>query len=442
MVFLPEIYTGLSKVINAIFRIGSLIFIEHVDFPMAFTHGHQSETYVIWLNSMYYGYKSWNRGIIENVDLTKAGAIIGTGCFCNSKGLNEIIIPDNIRYICNNAFQNCDILKIEFSGKTKKIGDYAFDSCCNLTVINGLDKIKEIGVGGFSRIGIEELVVPADIETIGMSGFSGNTNLKTLLIQGSDTYLSENVFSGCTNLTEVTIPADNFYYVSGGQIPRGFYCPSTFENCSNIKTITFTKGETGIMRDWGDITVGTDRPETNITYYCRDSLEKVIFDDGITYIGAKTCQGCKNLTDISLPSTLEKIGDYAFADNFSLSQLVINNTNIKQIAENVFMNDAKLIIFGYKGTYPENYCFDKNIIFVPLNKTESSLILPKSTTVIREELFSQCVFNSIKLPDGVTAIEDKAFMDCFNLIQIEIPDSVRYISENSFIGDNKPMSLS
>ena len=356
--------------------------------------------------------------------------------FGNSKGLNEIIIPDNIRYICNNAFQNCDILKIEFTGKTKEIGDYAFDLCCNLTVINGLDKIKEIGVGGFSRIGIEELVVPADIETIRMSGFSGNTNLKTLHIQGSDTYLSENVFSGCTNLTEVTIPADNFYYVSGGQIPLGFYCPSTFEKCSNIKTITFTKGETGIMRDWGDITVGTDRPETNITYYCRDSLEKVIFEDGITYIGAKTCQGCKNLTDISLPSTLEKIGDYAFADNFSLSQLVINNTNIKQIAENVFMNDAKLIIFGYKGTYPENYCFDKNIIFVPLNKTESSLILPKSTTVIREELFSQCVFNSIKLPDGVTAIEDKAFMDCFNLIQIEIPDSVRYISENSFIGDN------
>ena len=70
-----------------------------------------------------------------------------------------------------------------------------------------------------------------------------------------------------------------------------------------------------------------------------------IIPEGVTSIGNETFNNCKLLTNISLPSTLINIGDYAFSSWFGekvpLKQVEVPK-NCK-IGEHAFEDDCKVI---------------------------------------------------------------------------------------------------
>lgn len=53
----------------------------------------------------------------------------------------------------------------------------------------------------------------------------------------------------------------------------------------------------------------------------KNQIKRVLIEDGTTYIGAYAFSGCRNITEIRLPSTLLSIGEYAFNNNSSLTYL-------------------------------------------------------------------------------------------------------------------------
>ena len=59
--------------------------------------------------------------------------------------------------------------------------------------------------------------------------------------------------------------------------------------------------------------------------------------------------------------------------------------------------------------------------------------LPEGTTVIEEEAFEGNSFQVVKLPSTLTSIEARAFADCSNLRQIEIPSGAQ-IADTAFEG--------
>lgn len=138
---------------------------------------------------------------------------------------------------------------------------------------------------------------------------------------------------------------------------------------NNSGVLTFSGS--GAMKDFGQ------------TPYNPWLVKTVIINDGIISIGANAFRKCTNLTDISLPPSLKKIGNKAFAD---CKKLPLVN-----------------ILYG--------------------------------VTEIGNESFAGCVlFSEVNLPSSVKMIGDKAFKDCKSLVKIRIPSSVSAIGKEAFSG--------
>ena len=65
----------------------------------------------------------------------------------------------------------------------------------------------------------------------------------------------------------------------------------------------------------------------------RDEITKVQIGEGITEVGAKDFEGCRNLTQVSLPSTLRRIRAYAFKNCTALREITAEGRNFKYIRE-------------------------------------------------------------------------------------------------------------
>lgn len=124
----------------------------------------------------------------------------------------------------------------------------------------------------------------------------------------------------------------------------------------------------------------------------------------VTTIGANGEKGFKgtdtdNLVKVTIPESITDItgGVFGYCDKLESIEVVENNKNYKSIDGVLFTADGKKLV-----EYPAN----------------------KEGT-------------SYKIPDGVTSIDDSAFLNCTKLTSIEIPDSVTDIGFSSFEGCSK-----
>lgn len=114
--------------------------------------------------------------------------------------------------------------------------------------------------------------------------------------------------------------------------------------------------------------------------------------------------GCKNLTSISLPNGLKRIGDKAFLNCESLPSITIPSS-VTSIDSRAFSGCKSL----------------------------PSIVIPSSVTSIGGGAFNACEnLTAVNIPDGITSIEDGVFRNCKNLPSITIPNSVTSIGESAF----------
>ena len=116
-----------------------------------------------------------------------------------TKGTLEI--PDGIREIETNAFENNKGLKeIIVPNSVTKISD-AFIGCQNLTKVTLPEGLAEIGYYTFGRCAkLESLVIPDGVSYIGSYAFEDCKNLKELVIPASVTNIVDTAFNGCQKL--------------------------------------------------------------------------------------------------------------------------------------------------------------------------------------------------------------------------------------------------
>lgn len=93
-------------------------------------------------------------------DLTVVG--IGSYAF-SSGGIEEIVLPDTVTYIANEAFNNCyDLKTIDLGDGLKRIGSAAFCNCSALKSVEFPEGIEEIGGTVFMMTyELEEVYIPA-----------------------------------------------------------------------------------------------------------------------------------------------------------------------------------------------------------------------------------------------------------------------------------------
>lgn len=191
-----------------------------------------------------------------------------------------------------------------------------------------------------------------------------------------------------------------------------------------------------------------------ISFYACSVQEarEIVVPNTVTKIHSYAFYNCGNLLSIIFEeeSSVEDIGDYAFADNANLD--IKLPKSVKSIGVYTFANIANRTpdISESSITVLPAYCFygciNLHVIVMPETLVEiksyafsgndnvNEVVFKGDTlSTIGSNAFADCVnLHKIEIPEGVTAIEDKTFAGCDNLETIILPDSLESIGNKSF----------
>ena len=228
------------------------------------------------------------------------------------------------------------------------------------------------------------------------------------------TAISHGAFSWCQSLTSVTIP--------NSVTEIGDYA---FDYCENLKNIIIPSSVENI----GSYAFGKCTHLTDIT-----------IPDSVIKIGKAAFWNCSSLTDVTMPNSVKVIGDYAFSDCENLKSVTIPNS-VKEIGEGAFWNDTgittitipnSVTIIGF-GAF--NGCTNLQNLLIDENNPKYSsvdgvLYNKDKTTLIQYPCANPKTDYTIL--DSVVDIEDRAFDNSTNLVNITIPNSVKNIGGGAF----------
>ncbi|MGN0474754.1 MAG: leucine-rich repeat protein, partial [Acutalibacteraceae bacterium] len=181
----------------------------------------------------------------------------------------------------------------------------------------------------------------------------------------------------------------------------------------------------------------------NYAFYDCDSLTDVVFLNSAEYfncIGDRAFSYCDNLANIStIPVNIEYIGIYAFCSCPNLTSINVdsNNDYYSSIDEVLFNKRATKLICcpaGRTGAYsiPNSVTSITASAFSGCSSL-TSVTIPDSVTSIGNSAFSGCSsLTSVTIPDSVTSMGDWAFSSCSSLASVTIPDSVTSIESYAF----------
>lgn len=136
-----------------------------------------------------------------------------------------------------------------------------------------------------------------------------------------------------------------------------------------------------------------------------------------------------NLTSVSLPDSVERIGSYAFSSCEQLKNVTFGS-GVKEIGNAAFSGCFSLVDV----TLPDSLEFLGNTAF---NVCESlkSVIIPNSVKSIGGSTFYGCSsLETINFGTGVESIGMLAFAECTSLSSVIIPEQITYIDEYAFSG--------
>ena len=183
-----------------------------------------------------------------------------------------------------------------------------------------------------------------------------------------------------------------------------------------------------------DIDDGT----TWVKKYIGNNNKVVIPDeiDGRKVVGIDSYafEGCSQVTDITIPNSVVKLGYNTFDDTSWYKNLYAASPNGV-----VYINN---IAYCYKGDIPNDGTveFDYGTISIAGGafwgeEKLLKIVLPDTITYIGENAFYCCEnLNDFVLPDSVKEIGENSFYECSNLNSITFPDSLENIESYAFSG--------
>lgn len=161
-----------------------------------------------------------------------------------------------------------------------------------------------------------ELIIPSKVNGfpvggIGQNAFRGCTNLSSIAIPTSVTAIGDNAFSNCSNLEIVYIED----LLAWSKIAFLDYDSNPLHTGAalylNGECVTELKIPSNVNK------IGA------YAFYNCTSIQRVTFVGGVTIIGKSAFEGCDNLQTVELSEGLTEIGNFAFDNCTSLMSLTI-----------------------------------------------------------------------------------------------------------------------
>lgn len=389
---------------------------------------HSSNTQLLDLNLFYFDRLYFNRcttneDVYNVINTYSYFKILGYKCLCN-KQFNDFVLPQQIESVCSNAFENCDKLQrfcLASGSQLKCIKDYAFKGCTSLSNVD-LSKALQcqlLGNDVFDKgYPTNEFKFPVikQVETI-LSG----ANVKTIVIPTGVTEICDGAFANCQSLINVQLPEGlikirnsafvNCKSLTKIEIPKSVdqIDSNVFENCELLSD--FKLNREFKLKKFGEYVFSGCNSLQSLNLYTEGECSLTSLPDNMF---GDVCY----LNEISLPSSLTKIGNNVFkSSNFKI--------------DNAYHEDE--ITFVLRGTVNEigAFSFSCNTGLTNVNLSATDLkIIPISAFENCESLVS------VKLPEGLTEICNNAFYNCRSLNTIATYDEFINISSKTNLSNH------
>jgi GH24 family phage-related lysozyme (muramidase) len=280
------------------------------------------------------------------------------------------VIPSSITSIVGYAFYYCSILTgVSIPSSVLSIGGSTFAGCSNLTSIT-VDNRNP------TYASIDGVLFDKNIQTL-IRYPQGRTQ-RTYVIPSSVTEIGYTALAGCSSLTNIIIPS-SVTYISYNAFADTTLLSISVASCSSLTSISVDNRNPAYASIDG--VLFDKNIQTIIQYPVGRNQKTYVIPSSVTTIGDGAFSDCSSLTNVTIPSSVTSVGYYAFA-----------------------------------------YC--SNL---------TSVIIPYSVTSIRDYVFWGCSsLTSVTIPSSVSSIGGWAFYGCSSLTSVTIPSSVTSIGNNAF----------
>ena len=360
----------------------------------------------------------------ENIDLYN-GIYLAEDVFQGKAIWKVVGISKDVRdVVIPDYYKNGEVQIIETGAF------YDTEQVRSITLPNSIRLIRQYSF--IECNGLNEITLPENLVQIENNAFLDCLNLEKLTILSKNVELEDNAIDA-PNIIEATIPVNaigkiDLPIVKKVNLIDGYSIPdNAFENCFNLKEITLPD----TINQIGEYAF-SNCPQ----------LEKIEIPSNVTSIRNYAFANCNSLTEITLPKNINNLGNHVF-DNCTLTKatipakvlnkMVLDNIETLIITNgDIYNNDCKFssigeLIIEDEVTYINNYAFANTSVSkakVPYKYLNS---IPKDV----EELTIL----------ATEEIEDNAFIEFKNLKKINLPDTITKIGDNAFNGLDKLESI-
>ena len=305
---------------------------------------------------------------------------ISNNAFAGAEELTSVVFPDNIQKIPFHAFQGCASLSsVRFPEELTDIEDSAFEGCVSLKTVAFPKKLASIGGGVFSGCYLLESVqAPEDIElkSVEDDAFSDTKWIKKCMDAGEPARLGSVLVSG--------------YFLKGG--------------------VVIPEGIRGISE----------------SAFYGSALEQITFPKSLEWIGDEAFYHCTNLKSVHLPAGLTSIGWGVFSDCSKLEKVTWEDglhLNYREVGDAIFSGTAweKQSLANHEMMILGDYAYDGRAC-------EGEVTIPEGVRTIGYSAFYDAdQITAVHLPDSLEIIGDYAFDSAVKLAKLHIPKNVTTI---------------
>lgn len=293
---------------------------------------------------------------------------IASSAFEDNEYVRTIVLPDTAVEINMKAFSGCEKLEAISGDGITNVGINAFADCASLTDID-FPNLEKIGEYAFSGSSLKEADCPK-VTDLGINAFNGCCKLETVKLPAVET-VSIGAFRDCTSLKTVDISSAtkigaNAFRNTGVEKFKA-------ENVEELGNYAFADNPSLVGASFPSVT------STGAYLFQNCTVLKGVFLPNLEELNSNLFKNCSELKALYLPS-VKTVVKNGFAGSSiehlkfdcvetikslpdNLNTIILSST-FSEISGTIPSTD--FTVYGYTGTYAEEFANNKNKTFCPV----------------------------------------------------------------------------